>query len=452
MARRHDIPVRQALRKLFPSTWVTQEARATGMLRRRRKIDPVALFWVLILGAGVARSRSLAGLRRSYERATGQSIQESSFYDRFNAELVALLKRAVAKALESSLGVNRALRGPLATFRDVLLTDSTVIRLHDMLAKTFPGCRTNHTKAALKAHVILSVVGSGRQSVKVTSQRAHDGPVLRVGPWVRDRLFLFDLGYFRYQLFACITRNGGYFLSRLKGNADPTIVAVNRTYRGRAVPLVGERLRDVADRLKRDVLDVTVEVEFRRRRYGGLAKSDRQTLRVIGVRNAETKEHHFYITNVPPDKLTAEDVQAVYALRWEVEMVFKELKKNYRVDEIPSRKKPVVEALLYASVLTLVVSRRLLDLVRETLNANDYQVPPRRWAALLESVMGDILLLALRPPREMRDLCRRVGKTIRHEAIDPNKKRPTLLQAVETRTHTYRRRAASVASQEKRAS
>ncbi len=59
--------------------------------------------------------------------------------------------------------------------------------------------------------------------------------------------------------------NGGYFLTRLKGNADPTIVGVNRIHRGRAIPLVGERLRDVVPRMQRQVLDVEVEVRFPRR-------------------------------------------------------------------------------------------------------------------------------------------------------------------------------------------
>jgi len=143
MARGRDIPIRRALRKLFPSTWIASEALATGAFRRVRRIDPVAFFWSLVLGFGAGRTRSLAGLRRSYERSTGQSIEESSFYDRFNAGLVALLKRAAAKALEQSLGVGRSLQGPLAAFRDVLITDSTVIRLHAMLAKAFPACRTN---------------------------------------------------------------------------------------------------------------------------------------------------------------------------------------------------------------------------------------------------------------------------------------------------------------------
>jgi putative transposase len=445
MAQARRIPIRQTLRKMFPTCWLTREARATGAVQRQRRVDPAALFWSLVLGFGTGRTRSLAGLRRSYERSTGQTLEESSFYCRFNKGLVDLLKRAAGRALEQSLGVNRPLRGPLAAFRDVLMTDSTVIRLHDMLAKVFPACRTNHTKAALKAHVILSVTGAGRQSLKVTSERAHDGPVLQVGPWVRDRLFLFDLGYFRYQLFACLTRNKGYYLSRLKGLANPTIVQVNRTYRGRAIGLVGEKLRDVIDRMHRETLDVMVQLDFNRRTYGGRKSRDSQIVRVVGFHNPSTKEYHLYVTNVPPDKLTTDDIQAVYALRWEIEMFFKELKQHYRIDDMPSRKRVVVEALLYAAIISLAVSRRLLALVRAAYPKHADRLPTRRWAAVFEAVLADVLLLVLRPPREIHQLHRRVARTVIHEAVDPNKRRLTLLNAVETRTHRYRARAAKAA-------
>ena len=37
------------------------------------------------------------------------------------------------------------------------------------------------------------------------------------------------------------------------------------------MPLVGERLRDVIERMQREVLDVEVEVAFRRRVYAGVS-------------------------------------------------------------------------------------------------------------------------------------------------------------------------------------
>ena len=97
----------------------------------------------------------------------------------------------------------------------------------------------------------MSVRGVGEYLFKVAAERDHDGWVFCVGPWVRDHFLMFDLGYFRYLLFAGTGRNGGQSLTRLKGNADPTIVAANRDHRGRATPLIGDRLRDVVKRTKR---------------------------------------------------------------------------------------------------------------------------------------------------------------------------------------------------------
>ena len=349
----------------------------------------------------------------------------------------------MARVIDTLPGVGRALEGPLAAFRDLVITDSTVVRLRDLLEGAFPACRTNHTKAALKAHAVLNVNGSGDNSLKVTSQRRHDGPVFRVGAWVRGKLMLFDLAYFRYQLFACITRNGGYFLSRLKRSANPRIVAVNRAHRGRAINLVGRRVNDVLEDLQRDVLDVTVEVSFERRTYRGRRSRASQLLRVVGVRDPGTKRYHLYITNVPVDGLAAEDVQRVYAARWEVELLFRELKSAYRMADMPSGKRHIVEALLYAGILTLLASRRLLAEVRRKIGkGSSARVPAQRWSVIFAAIAQDLLVLMVRPPRETRLIARMLATMVLHEAVDPNSARPPLLQAVETRAHSYHRKPA----------
>jgi len=435
MARGRSSDIRRELRKVIPESLVNELARETGAVQRQRRVRIYELVWVLVLGFAIGRKRTLAALRRRYERTTGQTIEESSFYQRFSPGLARLLKKLLARAFKECVGVGRSLKGPLAAFRDVILTDSTVIRLHDLLEGRFPACRTNHTKAALKAHTVMSVRGVGEQSIKITAEREHDGPVFRVGTWVRDHLLMFDLGYFRYQLFACIGRNGGYFLTRLKGNADPTIVAVNRVHRGRAIPLVGQRLRDVVSRMQRQVLDVEVEVRFPRRRYGGRVHRDTQRLRVVGLLNRETGQYHLYVTNVPPEKLAAEDIGATYSLRWQIELLFKELKSSYRIEDMPSSKRVVVEVLLYAALLTLVVSRRLLALVRRRLQTMADRTPEQRWAAVFVSVAHELLAVATHPLAAVRVLLQHLERVLLHEAVDPNAARRGLLVSVEQRSH-----------------
>jgi putative transposase len=420
------------LRAVLPETLVNSMAREAGAVKRQGKVKIYTFVWNLVLGFACGDKRTLAALRRSYERAARHTIEESAFYKRFSPELTVLLKRLLTYAFSGLVGSSRALGGHLAQFKDVMLTDSTVVRLHDLLAKKFPACRTNHTKAALKAHVVLSVSGEGGSSVKITPERDHDGPVFKVGPWVKDRLLLFDLGYFRYQLFDCIRRNGGFFLTRLKKNANPRIVAVNRLHRGRAVELVGQRLRDVIGGLDREVLDIEVEVEFPRRTYAGKSRHARQRLRIVGLRDVAAGEYHLYITNLPVDRLPAEDVGIIYSLRWQIELLFKELKTHFRLEDLPSRKPVVVEALLYAALLTLVASRRVLDIVRKRLREGADRAPAMRWAAIFISIAHDLLLAVTRRSPHARPDLRDVTRLLLHEAKDPNRKRHGLLRAVET--------------------
>jgi IS4 transposase len=432
MAQDISSAIRAAFRKVLPEALVKEMAHDTGAVKRQGKVNIYTFVCTLVLGFACGDKRTLAALRRAYEKTARQTIEESAFYKRFTPKLVALMKGLLARALEDLAGVGRALLGPLAQFRDVMLTDSTVIRLHDALSKRYPACRTNHTKAALKAHVVMSVRGVGNNSVKVTAERAHDGPVFKVGPWIKDHLLMFDLGYFKYQLFDCITRNGGFFLTRLKKGANPLILAVNRLHRGRALDLVGKHLRDVVRLLDREVLDVTVEVQFSRRVYNGRRSSARQQLRIVGIKNAETGEYHLYVTNLPADRLTAEDVGIVYSLRWQIELLFKELKTHFRLEDMPSSKAVIVEALLYSALLTLVVSRRILAVVREHLRADDDRLPTQRWAAVLVSIAQDLLRIVTRRLAEVRGLLRDVTRLLLHEAPDPNRTRNGLLRAVET--------------------
>jgi putative transposase len=433
MARTKTIGIRDRLEALLPRRELARLAREHGLLRRERKVRVAGFFWALVLGFASGRGRSLAGLRRAHEETTGTRLAPSAFYDRFTPALVRMLKAVVAVLLAKVAAHKRALTGPLAAFRDLVITDATVIRLHALLERAFPACRTNHTKAALKLHTVMSAAGAGPRSIKVTSERVHDGPVFRVGPWVRDRLLLFDLAYFRFQLFSCITRNGGYFIVRLKKSANPTVVALNRRWRGRSVPILGQRVNDFIERLQRQALDAVVEVGFRRRVYGGVRHGATERFRLVGVRDPVTREHHLYLTNIPPEKLSPEDIAQVYAARWVVELFFRELKAHFRVEDMPSRKRHVVEALLYLALIAFVVSRRLLAIVRDKLRVDAHQAPEERWAILFARAARDILRIVLWPRRDAAPIARALDAFLLREAITPDVRRPLLLRRVESR-------------------
>lgn len=428
MARQKSTSIRRELGRLIPKKRLEALAEESGAVERHRKVDIAPFFWTLVLGFGVAKERTLAGLRRVFGKVSGTTLVPSAFYDRLTPSLAQMMKKVLGEVLEKAEMLGRQPLGVLAAFKKVVAADSTVVRLHALLKKKWPACRTNHTLAALKAHVILSVVGKGSASVKVTSQRMHDGPVLRAGAWVKDTLLLFDLGYYRFQLFARIEACGGYFLTRLKDNANPVICGVHQSWRGNSVPILGRKLQDVLGKLKRGVLDVEVEMTFPRRTYAGKARRDKMRCRLVGIRNEESGQYHLYVTNVPPETLSAEEVASVYSARWLIELFFRELKSAYALESMPSSKAHIVEALLYAAFITLLVSRTWLRSLRLKMGALAQRCPVERWAAVFRTVAGDLLAILLYPPAEAEAIERRVLPMIRREAVDPNAYRTHLLE------------------------
>ena len=431
-----DNTIEASLRELFPEDYLREQAEKTHVIQRERKVDIVALFWTLVLGFGIGKDRKIADLRRGYIAATGQWLCRSAFYDRFTKALTVFLRQAVIWAIQGVCSTAPALSGPLSVFVDLILIDATVIRLHELLKDAYAACRTNHTKAACKLHLVYSVLGKSEQKVKLTCERTRESRVLTIGSWVKDRLLLFDLGYFKYALFERISRFGGYFISRLKGLCNPKIIALNVPCRGRARPLVGEKLKDVLKGLKRQILDVQVEVRFPRRIYRGKRRWVVKQFRVVGVYNTTTGTYHLYITNISPKHLSAKQIAQTYEARWLVELVFKQLKSYYQIDALPSSKQEIVEALLYTAILTMMISKTVQEILE--LQTNDEQTqdeaetyfPLLRTAAVI-SAWADKLLTAILKEVGLPKPAYSLSELIRKEAADPNRSRRLLIQRIQ---------------------
>lgn len=277
--------------------------------------------------------------------------------------------------------------------------------------------------------MVISVLAASPRKVQIFSERVHEVKKFTVGPWVKGRLLLMDLGYYSFSLFERIQRNGGFFISRVKTNANFEISSSKLVCRGRALKLEGKTLQEILSKLKRKTIDLEVLVPVKRRTYGEWQTTAIKTFRLVGVRNEETGKYHLYLTNVPRERLSPEDIARVYAARWEVELLFKELKSSYRLDEMPSSKRHVVEALVYVAILTLTVSRFLLFALRRSLQLSKRRTPERRWAAVFKTCAQQILSL-LMDPRPLHQRWRQLSDFVAHELVDPNRGRTLNLRAL----------------------
>ena len=406
--------IRRRLTSLFPAAVIEDIARERDVVQRHRTIDITMLVWTLIMGFAVdGEARTIAGFQRAYSAATNQTVARSSFYDRFTPALAALLSDLLAHALEE-VAVPHTIAPRFELFREVLIADATVFRLHRLLSE-FPA--THSDQSGAKLHLVYNTTTQTLEQFQLTDERTHESRL-------RGRLVLFDLGFYSFRRFALIEENGGFFLTRLKSNANPLIVGKRRKWRGRAISLPGRRLQDVLGDLTREIIDVTVEITFKRRPYGGRQSTATMEFRVVGVRNEDTDDYHLYVTNLP-DAFTPRQVAALYGLRWEVELLFRELKSLYGLEKFQTSDPAIVQLLVVAALLTLTVSRALLGVFQELFPETVF--PRERWAktfrSLAQLILEDLAQSFGHPPPNLSELMFR-------DARQPEKSRHLLSERV----------------------
>jgi len=215
----------------------------------------------------------------------------------------------------------------------------------------------------LKLHLTESLSTGLPTRYQTTSGKTDDRSQLPTGEWVADALILLDLAFYDFWLFDRIDQNGGWFVSRVKDNANFEIVEELRTWRGNTIPLEGKSLQAVLDDLHRQEIDVRITLSFDRKRGSGASTT--RTFRLVGIRNAESEEYHLYLTNLQRDDYHAPDIAQLYRARWEVELLFKELKSRFGLDEINTTDAYIIEALIIMAAISLMMSRVIVDELRE---------------------------------------------------------------------------------------
>jgi len=434
---------------MFQAGWIRKAAVDSFAKVRVRKIDIVPFFWCLVMNPNPGACQTLADMQKLFHAMACTRVCRSSFLKRFNEGMVRFLMACIRRAIDHmSLEVARPeLFDP---FKDVLAIDSTVIALADGLASVFPGTRTNTSPAAAKLNAMVSVISGSVTRIAIAPENTAEVNFMKIGKWVKDTLLLFDLGYYSHACFKSIDRMGGFFVSRLKANVNPTILSDNTRGPGRRRDLRGKKVRSAIKGLHKNIIDVNVRVvcKSKRRRRNGEGHRTVQTMevfRVVGLYNEEARQYHLYITNVGVETMSVAQIAGTYSGRWIVEQTFMELKHRYSMHGIPGRRPEVVRCLILVAVLNLLVNRAILDLLRRRflvdakLNARFdrevrkkivRQTPTLRFSSVF-AVYGPMLIVDIFKVAGLKWSSRHLENLMMLDMIDPNKKRRLLVDRLD---------------------
>jgi hypothetical protein len=206
------------------------------------------------------------------------------------------------------------------TFREVLLIDSTTIRLFSDILK---GVGRNpkddgKKKGGLKVHMLIDAVQSVGRFVKITAARVHDKNFLKELELISHSMVVFDRAYNYYMQFALWTEKQIFFVTRMKKNAVYTVIETVQEH---------ERIKGKAMVIKEEIIELEYHPENDK---GKKITNQTKTLRLRKVcyQDDKNRYYEFLCNNF---EITAEEIAFLYKKRWGIELLFKKMKQNFQL-------------------------------------------------------------------------------------------------------------------------
>jgi hypothetical protein len=344
-----------ALKRLLPAREVSLLGRAVQFVQRLRAIRASLFVWAVVLSRFGQGRPGFAEARHWYQRLGGGGLWPRPFQKRFLApSSVALFEKVFARATETWRVARREIQHPLARqFADVVAWDSTVMQLSDRLARPFKGICTSVAS--------ISVFGLLPLYARDGRANQHDMQIFpRLDQFRAGTLWLFDKGYVAFERLRAIDEAGQYFLCPMRLNGNGRVEAV------RSGPArVHRLLKDAAakKRMLKRVLPFgarvgkTWDIDVKLWPNARIARDPRPiTLRLV-ILPGPKGEQRPYLTNLDPERWTPKALRELYRLRWQIELVFKELKQHLNLESLPSANRYAVQVFAWASLIALAVSR-----------------------------------------------------------------------------------------------
>lgn len=288
----------------------------------------------VILGL-LANAHKLSHLGLSYlvRRSTFAEANQRRFSQVFGDIYMDVYRRHASVLADSRLSD--------ADLRRLYIMDSTTISLFkDILKGVGRNPKEGKKKGGIKAHTIIKASENVPCLIRYSEAARHDHmfleEVLSLAP---GSIITFDKGYVDYAQYEEFTQNTIWYVTRLKDNA---------LYQAR-------KEFDIPDDADSGVLKDEEVILY----YGDKKKQEHRARR-IAYWDSENERLFEFITN--NFELSAEEIALIYKKRWQIELLFKQLKQNFPLKYFLGDNENAIEIQIWTAMLanlliTLVKSR-----------------------------------------------------------------------------------------------
>ena len=231
--------------------------------------------------------------------------------------------------------------------KQIEIFDSTTISLFkDILQCVGRNPQNGKKKGGIKVHTIINVDQTVPKMGWFSEAAKNDHMLLEKLKMDSNTIYVFDKGYNDYKAFKKFTENQTGFVTRIKDNAVYEIIEQNT----------------LEENIHSGVIeDTIIEVTVKEKNTESKLK-----LRKIRFYDRVLKREFEFLTNLLD--MRPDLVSAIYKLRWQIELLFKQLKQNFPLKYFIGDNENAIKIQIYCAL----IANLLMTVIQKTLK--------RRWA------------------------------------------------------------------------
>ena len=321
----------------------------------------------MIVGQLGMKHPSLAAMVAAIET----KISRVALHYRFSKAAVAFLLKCLQFVMKQKISNIGAMDTKLLQpFRRVLLVDSSSWDVNEQLCHALAGSGGSASKANCKLQTLYDYKRGELEFLDVTAGTVPDNRYTDHLPGLLEKgdLLLFDQGYFKLLTLLAIIAKDAFFLTRfyigtyLRDAATQIPIDLEKRLRGlngdcwQTHVLMGA---DKASQVPCRLIALRVSEQIANERRRRLKQAAKKKGRMVSNHHLCLSDWTLLITNVPQHQLPLNTARALYTVRWQIELLFKQLKSILCVHVSHTSNENRLLCELYGKLIGAVIIHRI---------------------------------------------------------------------------------------------
>lgn len=321
----------------------------------------------------------------------GCNIKKQSIDERFNTNAVDFLKVLISKCLSKKIPSNDS-NSFMNNFTAIKIQDSTSFQISENLSEHYGGSGGAASSASARVQFEYDIKNMNISTLELTSGLYQDVSYSndKISTINKGDLVIRDLGYISAAWLQQVIEREAYFVNRIKNNR----ILFVKDSSGNMVELDFCKLLSKMKRNKINVIEHFVYIPVEKEYIGMRLITEKLPDAVYAERvrkakrNAQKKGYklskeylqkawfNLFVTNVDETVLKSREVNYLYSLRWQIELVFKSWKSTFKLAKIKKMKKERFECQIYARLLLIIMSWNIFSTVNNMIVLNSESNTP----------------------------------------------------------------------------